>query len=309
MLDVNNPREIKNLTGTEIEESGFSLYTANENSTSRVNKVTRQEEVIQGYRVPNTNANDGSKVKITDHYILSYARNDGFNVIDIKQGKSLATVPLYSGWWKFNDMTYLESIGKLLVVYREPIYTWPNANENDPGASAFTIDVKTGEIKPYLLTENRKQYLTLYKAAAAAAAYSYSPQGRCEARNNQYRSGSTLFENGKLYGIVVGYDCDEEAYVVAYREIYDAPSQIYMLRLTKKSFEDLNSLQSVGSTHRVCPLCNGHPVEFTTSTQSGWSDWEQKSLNIYVYTRKWETKTTTKRTTCTTCKGAALIKQ
>jgi hypothetical protein len=264
--------------------------------------------LITGYRIPNTNANDGSQIKLRDNYILSFDRNNGFNVVDVSLGRSLAVVPLYSGWWKFEDMIYFKNIRKLLVVHREPIYTWPNPGENDPGASAFTIDVDDGTIKPYLITENRQQLLASNKAAAEAAAYRYSPQGRCEARNNQYQKGATLFSSGKLYGVVVGYDCDEEAYVVAYRELYDANNQIYMLRLTKKTFEELGSYQTSGATHRVCPLCHGHPVEFNTSTQSGWSDWEQKSLNIYVYTRKWETKTVTKRTTCSTCKGAALIK-
>jgi hypothetical protein len=309
-LDITKPKELITLTGGQIEESGFSVYRGELNSAYRGNLLTGKREVIANYRVPNTLANDGSQVKMQGNFLLAFEPNNGFNIVDISLGKSIAGVPLYSGWWNFDDMVYLKNIKKIVAVYKVPIFSSPAATVDDPGASAFSIDIESGEITPYLVTEDRKTYLELHKAAAAAAAYRYSPAGKCEARNNQYQKGSTLYtKGGNLFGIVLGYDCDEEAYVIANREVYDEKDNIYLLRLTKKTFEELNdSYQQSGASHHICPMCNGNPVELNTRTQSGWSDWEQKSLNIYVYQRKWETKTQVVRTVCKQCKGAVLIK-
>jgi hypothetical protein len=309
MLDLNDPKKVITVTGAgDIERTGFPIYTLMANSSFRINKLTGSQEVISGFRIPNIGAFENHHLRIMDNHVMSFDPSYGFNVIDIAKGVSIAKVPLYAGWWKYENMLYVGSIGKLLIVNSAPVYTWPNPTEQDPGASAFTIDVQTGAITPYLVTINRPQYVAETKAInaqiAAELAYKYSPEGICKERTNKYTKGMNLHQKGggAFYGIVMGYDCEEGSYVVAYREIVDGN---YQVRLKMSPVEDLDALDASGSHYSICPLCHGYPVGYKTRTESGWSEWEQKSLNIYVYRREWETRTITHKVVCKTCKGAA----
>jgi hypothetical protein len=116
--------------------------------------------------------------------------------------------------------------------------------------------------------------------------------------------------NGRL--IVLGYDCDVKAYVVAKRNMMHpgSNSTVQESRLYAMTEEEMSAqgFINVTKSYRICPVCHGYPMSYSKQTTSGWSDWEQKSLNIYVYTREWETKTEEIGTTCRRCKGDAWVK-
>lgn len=310
-IDMSDPSKVVTVEGAEaIKKSGFAYRTTAPLSTTIADRLTGQSEVIPNFRVPKWTSGPKSYV-MRDNYILTFEAANGFKLIDINTAKSVSDTQLFSGWTRFKDMAYLKGIGKILVMDNLPIFTRPNASDEDPGASVFTIDVTTGEITPYLTTINRKRLISEGKAAAAALAYSYTPEGRCSNIPANHRKGHGIIDlkTGQATGVIMGYDCDEDVYVVAYREAYDASAGVYNIRFMKKTREEMNKVQLSGSaSYRLCPECGGYPVSFSKKTTSGWSDWEQKSLNIYVYRRKWETKTETMSHFCRVCKGQAWIK-
>ncbi|HYF70338.1 MAG TPA: hypothetical protein VD884_19500 [Ohtaekwangia sp.] len=312
MIDLKNPAVIITVQGNDIKETGFAYKTAVEGSPSILDRLSGQTEFIPDFRIPKIQGQFDNRYVIRNNYILTFEKGNGFTIVDIEKGKPITKMPLYSGWTQFKDMAYLKSIGKLLVIDNQPKYTGPNPGDEDPGASAFTIDVATAEIKPYLTSIDRKNYVISQKAKAAALAYSYTPEGRCASLSHSHNAGRAVFDPKtiKQVGIVMGYDCDEDVYAVAYREVIDQNAGIYQIRFIQKTRDELRLNYNLSETtsYRVCPSCNGYPMSFSKKTTSGWSDWEQKSLNIYVYRREWETKTTTVRHLCKVCKGAAWLK-
>jgi hypothetical protein len=194
------------------------------------------------------------------------------------------------------------------------VYTWPNASAEDPGASAYTIDVASGAITPYLLTEERAKY-TKMMTKWNEAIYTYNnSQTACDHLAREYPAGKYL-HSGKDHApdfIVLGYDCEKNVYVVVKREklFPGTNSEVLVSRPVERTAAQLNESQYLvtESKYHVCPACNGYPAGFVTEYYSGWSDWEQKSLNIYLYTRKWETTKSEMLKLCQRCKGEAWVR-
>jgi hypothetical protein len=172
------------------------------------------------------------------------------------------------------------------------------------------MDIKTGEITPYLMTEPRSTYVAK-KNAQKAAAFRYASLP-CEEKIRSFLPGDNINSANYPHSIVLGYDCDLKAYVVARRSLLypGSNSTVQVCRLFPATEEELTSQGyiTIRKSHGVCPLCHGYPMEFNKQTTSGWSEWEQKSLNIHLYTRTWETKTESIGTRCRVCKGEAWVK-
>ncbi|WP_276371831.1 hypothetical protein [Chryseolinea sp. H1M3-3] len=304
IIDPASPSEIRYTPITQLPESDAARYDLKR--WTLVDNATGNETVLPGIK-PLTGVDES---KVQSNFLIAFYFNEGYYIYDLKQKKTINEKPIYPGWMTDNHVIFLPGINKLLVWTSVPVFTRPNATENDPGASAFTIDVKTGEITPYLMSEPRSAYIEKENAEKAAAfKYASLP---CEEKKRSYGPGDNIGSASHPASIVLGYDCDRKAYVVARRSLLypGTNSMVQVSRLFPITEEELSSQGyiKVKKSHAVCPLCHGYPMEFSKQTTSGWSDWEQKSLNIYLYTREWETKTETIGTRCSTCKGDAWIK-
>jgi WD40 repeat protein len=301
ILDPANPSVMQAYPHTQAPTGVPAKYY---NGINVVNRVTGELTAV-----PGGTTTSFFKPILQSPYVLSFYKNEGIFIHDIATGKNIHDKPIYPGWMDVGHMIYLKSINKLLVTNTVPIYTWPNANDTDPGASVFTVDVATGEITPYLLTEPRSKYMA-QKNAEAASAFRYASLP-CEEKNRSYKPGTTITSEKHPISIVIGYDCEINAYVVARREPLHGPnsgthvSRLYPL--TEAEARD-QGYTNIGSKWQICPRCKGYPVTVETRTSSGWSDWEQKSLNIYVYTREWQTTTDQVEVRCERCHGDAWIK-
>lgn len=304
-VDIREPMKVVVFEGiSRIDASGYVYKSKTRDAPSVSNAITGQTELIPNLRIPNIDGISGNRLLQQGRYFLVSEENTGFTIFDIIKQKPLTNVPLYSGWKRFGDMVYLERLGKLLVIDNNSDYTIPNATTEHPGASAYTIDINTGAITPYLMTKGRQQRMAEAKAYSELQAYLYTPEGRCATYGDKRKLGQGVInrQNQNFEGIIVGYDCEENAYAIGYREPYNG----HFLMRFKLSDDDLRQYNLTESSgFKVCPACNGHPVTYSRETTTGWSDWEQKSLIIYVYTRKWETKTITKEQVCKVCKGEA----
>jgi hypothetical protein len=304
ILDPASPTEIKITPLSELPENDPARYQF-ERWTIK-DKVTGKEAQLPGIR-PLTSVDDRH---IQSNFLIAYYFNEGFYIYDLKQKRTINEKAIYPGWMNDERVVFMPGINKLLVWTLVPVFTRPNATDQDPGASAFTIDIVTGEITPYLMSEPRSVFIEKGNAAKAAAfRYASLP---CEEKKRDFLPGDNAGSatNGRL--IVLGYDCDVKAYVVAKRNMMHpgSNSTVQESRLYAMTEEEMSAqgFINVTKSYRICPVCHGYPMSYSKQTTSGWSDWEQKSLNIYVYTREWETKTEEIGTTCRRCKGDAWVK-
>jgi hypothetical protein len=308
-LDLASPSEVKYIPNAQIPPSSIARYILKGRTVK--DRITGKEEIIAGLGPFNLPFSDLSTTRST--YLINSYYNDGFYVYDLSSKKLLNEEPIFGGWEKYEFVTYLKNLNKLFIMSQVPVYTWPKAKDEDPGASAFTVDIGTGEITPYLLTEPRSKYVQM-NAASEKAAFAYAALSPCEKMARNFGPGTNLYSsNGAPLSIVLGYDCDKEAYVVARRQLLHPGSNsvVQVSRLFPVTQEELSSQGYVATTNtwQVCPQCQGYPAGFVTEYYSGWSDWEQKSLNIHLYTRKWETKSHQMQVLCTRCKGEAWIRK
>lgn len=304
ILDPASPTEIKftplvNLPENDPARYQFERWTIKD-------KVTSKEEQLPGIR-PLTSVDNRH---IQSNFLIAYYFNEGFYIYDLKQKKTINEKAIYPGWMNDERVVFMPGINKLLVWTSVPVFTRPNATDKDPGASAFTIDIVTGEITPYLMSEPRSVFIEKGNAAKAAAfRYASLP---CEEKIRDFLPGDNAGSATNPRLIILGYDCDVKAYVVAKRSKMhqESNSTVQESRLYAMTEEELQvqGYRPVTKSLRVCPVCHGYPMSYSKQTTSGWSDWEQKSLNIYVYTREWETKTEEIGTTCRRCKGEAWVK-
>ncbi len=304
VLDPASPTEIKYTPLSSLPENNPARYEFKQ--WTIVDKVTGKEEQIPGLRP--FKSTDESKTQ--DNYLIASYFNEGFYIYDLKQKRLISEKAIYPGWMNDERLVFMPGINKLLVWTSVPVFTWPNATAEDPGASAFTIDVVTGEITPYLMSEPRSVFIEKGNAAKAAAfRYASLP---CEEKIRDFAPGDNAGSATNPRLIILGYDCDVKAYVVAKRSMMHpgSNSTVQESRLYAMKEEELRTqgYSPVTKSLRICPVCHGYPMSYSKQTTSGWSDWEQKSLNIYVYSRSWETKTEEIGTTCRRCKGEAWVK-
>jgi hypothetical protein len=303
ILDPASPSEIKFTPVAQLAENDPARYnlrggTVTDNATGKV-------DLASGIKPTFTDSH------VQSNFLIAYYYNEGFYIYDLRQKKTINEKAIYPGWMNDDKVVFLSGINKLLVWLSVPVFTRPNATDQDPGASAFTIDIATGEVTPYLMTEPRSSYVAKENAIKAEAfRYASLP---CEEKKRDFNPGDNIGSTkDHPRSIVLGYDCDLKAYVVARRSLLNpgSNSTVQVSRLFAVTDEELRLQGYIESkkVFEVCPRCHGYPLEFSKQTTSGWSDWEQKSLNIYLYTRKWETKTEEIGTRCSVCRGEAWVK-
>jgi hypothetical protein len=301
ILDPANPSVLQFYSNAQAPTSGPARFYLDR--TTVTDRITGEKKEIPGLPA------DSYKTQLWSTIVIKNYFEKGFYIYDLNVGKTINDKILYSGWMNLNQALYLKDINKLLVIQTVPVYTWPGAKDDDPGASAFTIDVTTGDIVPYLLTEPRSKFMQRQNAQAAQAfRYASLP---CEQKSHGFATGNTILSEKFGTCIVLGYDCDLNAYVVAKREDLHGPNSGTKVSRLYPLTEDEAKQQGYvdgGLIWQICPRCKGYPVTVETRTRSGWSDWEQKSLNIYVYTREWKTSTDNVEVRCTRCHGEAWIK-
>lgn len=264
-----------------------------------------KSQSIPGYIYP-VAGNQGAK--IDGRYLLTNRKEVGWQVFDAKEGKFNA--PLYCGWVGFTDAVFISGLNKLLVVTKSPEYTAPNAGPEDPGASAYTIDAATNEIIPYLLTETRAAQEKYFKENAAKNTWTYSKTD-CEYAADRFRPNfflTSAIGSNPTY-LMLGYDCEENVYVVAERvksSFEGVPFNV--IRFHKKTGDDLLSYSMAGGPFEICPNCGGVTAGKVSTYYTGWSNWEQKYANIY--TRKYVVNQKIDYLKhCNVCNGNAWIKK
>lgn len=305
ILDPAVSCEINYTPIAQLPENDRSRYNFGDYTVTDV--VTGKGGIIDGLR-PFTSFD---KSVIQTNYMIIHYVHEGYYVYDMQKRKLVNEKPIYLGWQTTSMPVYFPGLNKLLVWTQVPVFTSPNATDQDPGASSFTVDVATGEIIPYLTGDPRSVYLQKDKAAKAEAfRYASLP---CEEKTRSLQKGDNLAStDGQEPAIVLGFDCDINAYVIAKRSLLSpgTNSTVQVSRLFAVTEEEMRGLRyiNIKKKYEVCPVCHGYPLSFSKQTTSGWSEWEQKSINIYVYTRKWETKTEEIGTRCSRCKGEAWVK-
>jgi hypothetical protein len=206
-------------------------------------------------------------------------------------------------------MVYFEKLKKLLVLYNAPVFTRPSPEADEPGASAYTIDLSTKEITPYLMTDNRKAYLEQVEQWEKSY-YAFQPISECQANTTKFPPGTTIYSTlgNDDHLIVLGYDCNEQVYVVSTRELYqDAGRYGQRVRIVKRSPGELGYHKLTDVQYKICTECAGQPYRTHTSSYTGWTNWEQQNFNIH--TRRYVVdKTVKEQTSCKACDGGWMRK-
>jgi hypothetical protein len=313
VFDFTVPGEIKVYKHSELPPNMMIRYDIKDQLL--VDYVTKKEEPIPGLKPVVRNVQNDQTRSQRPYEIYGYAK-EGFMIYDLSTRKLITDKPVFAGWMKFDQAVYFKKLNKLLVISELPRYTWPNATKEDPGASAYTLDMSTGEITPYLLTDDRAEYVKM-AAQVDKEFYAYQALPECERANRRakFKPGSfavSTIDNSKYPpSIVLGYDCEHKSYVVARRQLLNPGSNdiAQMSRLHEVQEADMDQHYSATDAGwKICHACSGFPAGYVTENYSGWSEWEQKSLNIYLYTRKWETKSVKMQVLCKVCKGEAWVK-
>jgi hypothetical protein len=138
ILDPASPTEIKITPLSELPENDPARYQF-ERWTIK-DKVTGKEAQLPGIR-PLTSVDDRH---IQSNFLIAYYFNEGFYIYDLKQKRTINEKAIYPGWMNDERVVFMPGINKLLVWTLVPVFTRPNATDQDPGASAFTIDIVYG---------------------------------------------------------------------------------------------------------------------------------------------------------------------
>ncbi|MBK9449877.1 MAG: hypothetical protein IPN95_10850 [Bacteroidetes bacterium] len=309
-FDVNEPGQIKVVPLADWKSIGYMQY-GNVPYKGFMDRSTRNAPVIEGYKTPG----NIDRQTFQSRYLISSYYNDGFTIYDMADKKFVTPNTIFPGWFNYTHVVYLKDKQLLLVVHQSPVYTKPNAVIDDPGASAFTINIITGEISPYNLGIDSKEYTKTIETWRAEA-FAYAPKNECERLSRKFAPKTNLSSSNPANSplIVLGFDCERNVYVVAQREkLYPGSNSDALVSRLKPMTEeqlDAGGYKEIQAVWEVCQLCNGYPVVGQRyDTYSGWGEWEQKSLNIYLYTRKWETNTNTINEMCKACKSQAWTKR
>lgn len=240
-------------------------------------------------------------------YFLTHSKDEGFNIYDLLENKNVNAKPIHSNWDRFHSMAYLPQQNKLVVWSDGPEYSRPNALENEPGASAFTVDVSNGAITPYLLHGDRPTIIATAKMKNAKWAAFES--NACAYAEHQLPTGALFTEkNGEML-LKVGTDCSDSAHVMVRVKPTDAGKDIFRVTFEKWDFEKNKTYSGYNafSKWKLCPECGGFPQQQVTEYYTGWSAWEQTNFNIY--SRRWvKNQKSTGITLCSTCHGKAIVK-
>jgi len=305
VYDLAKPAELTSVSSAEAEKIGYLKYSSGGGySMFRKNRTTGKDEPIPGYRKPD-------KAYQQNRYLLTAEPNEGFQIFDVETGKTITPKPLYSGWTGQETLVYFKNLNKLLVVENLPVFCRPNADVSEPGASAYTIDIASGEITPYLLHESRQEYVKMVQAFEAAM-YAYTPKTDCERKTDAYPPGAMIPSRSAFLPTLlsVGYDCTEKVYIVATRDMDKVNGiPIHVVRLHKKSLAELESdyIQPHGANrYEICAHCGGAAAGMGTFYYTGWTDWEQQNFNIYTR-RKVTNQKTVERAICGQCQGQGWI--
>lgn len=310
VFDVNDPGRIKVVPSAEWQSIGYMQY-GNVPYKGFLDRSTGKAPVIEGYKAKG----NIDRQNFQSRYLISSYYNDGFTVYDMADKKFVTPNTIFPGWFNYNHVVYLKDKQMLLVMNQSPVYTKPNAVIDDPGASAFTININTGEISPFNLGIDSKEYTKTIERWKAEA-FAYAPKNECERLSRKFTPKSNLRSSNPANSplIVLGFDCERNVYVVAQREkLYPGSNSDALVSrlkpLTEKQLQE-GGYDEMQTVWEVCQRCNGYPVVGQHyDSYSGWGEWEQKSLNIYLFTRKWETKTNTINEMCKACKSQAWTKR
>lgn len=117
--------------------------------------------------------------------------------------------------------------------------------------------------------------------------------------------------NGPMY--VLGYDCNQQAMIVAHLEktqVYGASGKAqYMphsyIVPSYISEQQLTAMPKIVNAKRICPACHGYPAGTDYVKNSGWT-WK-RVLGIYWGIQSTDTKVEMRYTLCNVCKGAAVV--
>lgn len=312
--DSSNPGVMKPLYVNDLKNGEYVRYGLSPDRKTIIDRVTNKPEIIEGMKAIDVEYDESI---IQRRFLVNEYWQEGFVIYDLFANKVVTEKTLFSGWDKNEHTVYLSKLNKLLVIRKKPFYTWPNPKPEDPGASAYTIDAKTGEIKPYLLTNSRTEYAKKFGDPEKVVFKYAKPETDCERMARKFKVGDYIFADRKFGDypgyLVVAYDCERKVYVMAMREVLFPNSNskdIYASRLVPvtEAQLDAGNYTSSGRQYEICPQCSGYPAGSRTEYYSGWSEWEQKSLNIHVYTRKWETTKKNVLELCKYCKGQAWVK-
>ena len=303
VFDIKNPSSLTSykLPGVVPDAPLFTM--PNVRGLSVLNVSTGTEEEIPGYR----NAQGANEHTVVDGetYLLANRYETGWDIYNIQEGTRATPQNYYCGWTGFSDATFMKDANKLLVVGVYASYVRPNATDDDPGASAYILDLTTNVITPYLLTDTRTAQLVVDKAKREAS-WQYTPLTKCDKAKSRFTEGWMI--RGGAYSpeyLYLGYDCDEDVYVMAQRvkDSYEGV-QFNVVRFLKMRDADLTSYKNYGGPYEICPHCGGVTGGVVDTYYSGWTGWEQKYANIY--TRKYVVNQKIKVLThCQVCNGDA----
>jgi hypothetical protein len=238
-------------------------------------------------------------------FFLSGNKDEGFDVYDLVEGRYLNAKPLYSGWETFASMHYFPALNQLVVWQSYPSYTRPNATKDEPGASAFAIDMKTGDITPYLLHLDRQ---TIIANAPPVVPFVYTPISDCDYAELVLPIGAIWKLNGNDV-VKVGFDCESSEHVLIVRQRDPQNHSLFSVRFDRQKYVHKDGgFHYNGSSvrYQLCPACGGFPLQTGEVSYTGWTDWEQQNFNIYSR-RYVKNKKITQTQVCTTCRGQAIL--
>lgn len=238
-------------------------------------------------------------------YFLSGNADEGFDVYDLIAGKYLNPKPLYSGWGTFSGMAYFPAINQLVAWQPYPSYTRPNATNDEPGASAFGINISSGEITSYLMHLDRQ---TIIATAPPVEPFQYTPISDCDYAELVLPTGAIWKLNGNDV-VKVGFDCEASEHVLVIRQRDPQNHSLHSIRFSREKYvhkEGGFHYNGSSARYQLCPECGGFPLQTCEVNYTGWTDWEQQNFNIYSR-RYVKNKKITQTTVCSVCHGQAII--
>lgn len=237
------------------------------------------------------------------YYITAHA-DDGFNIYDLVERKNINPKPLYISWKEWEKMAYLPGTQQLLVWWRGAGYARPNAKDDEPGASAYTINIKTGAITPYLMHTDRATMIAANKKADAI--WKAFEADVCAFAEFQLPKGAMFTEKNGERVLKIGVDCEDSSHIMARQKPTNPDKTVFTTSFEKwefgkKKYSDYSSVK-----YRLCYECGGFPEKTIVTRTSGWSDWEQVNFNVYSRVYQKNKKEVTVKI-CNSCNGSGIV--
>lgn len=252
----------------------------------------------------------GKKHLVLENYLIAVDDNGVTSIFDLTKMQYTSPMPLkLLHYHHFDHFGVFRNANKLFIATDNGSASFASSSKDPDYASAYTMDMTTGQLTPYRYHIHGKEAGKIYAAQQAEFDRKRSEQlaaenaGLPECMHNLKIKPKRAVEDkiSKQLSLVVNFDCDTQNYQIrVYSNSNATPYSVPRWQM-EADYYVVNAA--------VCSKCNGHGT-FTETVN--YSNTNVDNYSVYAPGGKVITTKSgsfQKTDTCPVCKGNGLVKQ